>query len=138
MNSPTRDEQGSISTWLLLSVVAFLAIIGLSVDLGGRMYALQRVHDVAAEAARTGTQQVNVAAAVRGQSPSIDPARARAAALDYIRAAGFTGTASVSGQTLRVTVRGTHTPLFIPGAGTATVTGEAEARLVRAQNGAER
>lgn len=133
-----RDEQGSVTVWMLLSVVAFVAIVGISVDLGGRMYALQRVQDIAAEAARAGTQQVDQANAMRGRTPQVDPAKARTAALEYIAAAGYAGTATVtSGNVLRVSVQGTHTPMFLTAA-TATVSGEAEARLVRAQNGTER
>ena len=133
-----RDERGSISIWMLTSVVAFVIIIGIAVDLGGRMYALQRVNDIAAEAARTGSQRVNVSDAMRGHSPNVDPAQAQAAAQSYIAAAGYSGAATVSGNTLRVTVTGTHTPVFLAAFGSAALTGEAEARLVRALNGVER
>ncbi|WP_232550074.1 pilus assembly protein [Propioniciclava soli] len=123
---------------MLLSVVTFVIIIGISVDLGGRMYALQRINDVAAEAARTGSQQVDVASAMRGRSPRVDPGNARSAAQAYIATAGYTGTVSVSGDVLHVTVTGTHTPVFLPAFGPVSLTGEAQARLVRAQNGEER
>lgn len=138
MRTPRHDERGSVSTWMLLSVVGFVLIIGLAVDLGGRMYALQRVNDIAVEAARTGTQQVTEADAMRGRTPSVDPGKAKAAALAYIHAAGYTGTATVSGETLRVTVSGNHQPIFLTAVPTRTLTGEAEARLIRAQNGTAR
>lgn len=140
MTSPARDERGSVSTWLLLSVATFMLIIGISVDLGGRMYALQEVQAVAAEAARTGAQQATTSDAIRGRAPDIDPAKATAAAHAYITSAGFTGTATVTGDQLHVRVTGTHTPTFLGafGIGSTTLTGTADARLVRALNGAER
>ena len=135
-----RDERGSATIWMVLTVAAFTLIVGIAVDLGGRMFAVQRVHDVAAEAARTGAQQVDVGNAIRGHAPALDPGRATSAALTHIHAAGHTGTATVTNGQLQVTVTGSYTPVFLSaiGVGALPVTGTGEARLVRAQNGTER
>lgn len=141
MRRRAHDETGSVTLWMLLSVAAFILIVGVAVDLGGRLATLQRVNDVAAEAARTGAQQVTAADAMQGRTPAVDPARARTAALAYINAAGFSGSATVtSGSVLAVSVTGTYRPKFLgaAGVGPITLTGTAEARLVRAQFGTER
>jgi len=136
-----HDERGSVTTWMLLTVASFMLIVGLAVDLGGRMHTLQRLNDVAAEAARTGAQQVTAADAMRGHTPSIGGAQAKSAALAYVGAAGYAGTAAITRtDVLQVSVTGTHTPVFLGAAGVAPMqlTVTAEARLVRAQNGLER
>ena len=66
---------------------------------------------------------------------------AKAAALDYLHAAGVEGNARVvNGDTLIVTTTDTYTSKFlgIIGLDTMRVTGEASARLIRAEGGIER
>ena len=135
-----KDQRGSATIWMALTVVAFMLIVGLAVDLGGRLHALQRVNDIAAEAARTGAQHPTTGQTMRGQTPTLDPAQATAAALAHIRASGHTGTATIRTGTLHVTVTGRYQPIFLTsiGIGPLSVTGTGEARLVRAQNGTER
>lgn len=136
-----RDEAGSVTLWMILSVATFTLILGVAVDLGGRLHTLQQVNDVAAEAARTGAQQVTSQDAMRGATPSVDGSRARAAAIAHVTGAGYTGSAHITaGNVLTVTVTGSYTPTFLgaAGIGTTTLTGTAEARLVRAQFGTER
>ena len=68
----TRDERGSISIWLAVSSFVMIILVGLTVDLGGQVHAKQSAHDIAAEAARTGGEQVQAAPAIKGStSPSI-------------------------------------------------------------------
>ena len=66
----------------------------------------------------------------------------RQAALDYIAGAGMTGTATITagGTQLEIGVTATYTPVFLTaiGIGPLQVTGNSTARLVRAQDGAER
>ena len=134
------DERGSATIWMALTVVAFMLIVGLAVDLGGRLHAVQAVNDIAAEAARTGAQHPTTGQTMRGQTPTLEPAQATTAALAHIHATGHTGTATVQAGTLHVSVTGTYAPVFLTsiGIGPLTVTGTGQARLVRAQNGTER
>ena len=67
MSQHTRTDQGSISIWLVTSSVVMMMLVGLAVDLGGQVHAKQRAHDIAAQAARTGAQQVESAPAVTGE-----------------------------------------------------------------------
>ena len=133
------DESGSVSLWLLTAGVAMALLVGLAVDLGGMVHAQQRAHDAAAQAARSGGQQIEAAPAIEGRYVRIDPVAARAAAADYLRAAELDGTVSVTGgDTVTVRVTDTYTPVFLGFLGDRTVSGEASARVVRNVGGDER
>src|SRR3954453_8644954 len=98
------DERGSISLWLVTASFVMMMLVGLAVDLGGQVHAKQRAHDTAAEAARTGGEQVESAPAIEGRYVSVDTASARSAAEHYLASAGVTGTVTVTGgDTVRVT-----------------------------------
>lgn len=129
-----RDERGSVTLWIALSTFVMMALVGLAVDLGGQVYAQQRAHDLAAQAARAGGQQVQPATAIQGQAVRVDTAAARTAAQDYLRAAGATGSVSiVRAETLTVVVTDTYDPQFLTflGINQLRVSGSASARLVR-------
>ena len=136
-------ETGAISTWVAMTTVAMLLFVGIAVDFGGHVAALQNVRAVAAQAARTGGQQVDLARATRGEAVSVDPAAARSEALSYLAAAGVDGTVEVDvidGDTrLVVSVNDTYATkvLTIIGVSSLPVTGTAEARLARVVGGVE-
>ena len=72
-----RDERGSITVWLALSSFVMIFLVGLAVDLGGQVHAHQRAHDVAAQAARAGGEEVEGGSAIQGHDLAINPAAAR-------------------------------------------------------------
>lgn len=136
----TRDERGSISIWLVTSSFVMMMLVGLAVDLGGQVHAKQRAHDIAAQAARTGGEQVQAAPAIQGDYLAVDTFAARKAAEDYLATSGVTGTVTVTGgDTITVNVTDTYSPKFLSfiGLGDMTVTGEASARLIRSLGGSE-
>lgn len=133
-------DDGSISLFAVVVAIALMLIIGLVVDGAGKVQAQQRAQAAAREAARAGGQAIQVPPAVRGQTPTIDTGTARAAAQTYLTAASVQGTVSIQGgTTIVVDTTTTYTPIFlsIAGIGTQSVTGHAEARLVRAVGGVE-
>lgn len=135
------DERGSVSAWMALASFAMITVVGLAVDLGGQVHAQQRAHDVAAQAARTGAQEVLAAPAVQGRYARIDTAAARQSAQAYLSAAGVRGTVTVQGgNRILVTTRDTYPTKFlgIIGIGKVTVHGEATAHLVRSLGGVPR
>ena len=81
-------------------------LIGLTVDGGGKIRALQRADNIANEAARAAGQAINAGLAISGGAKVIDPAAARSAAQHYINALdGVTGSVTtIDGTHLRVTV----------------------------------
>ncbi|WP_277211455.1 pilus assembly protein [Isoptericola croceus] len=133
-------ERGAISTWVAMTTVAMMLFVGIAVDFGGQVFALQHVRDVAAQAARTGGQQINASQAMRGQDASVEAAQARAAANAYLRAADVDGNAEVfDGTRLVVTVSDRYDTkvLSIIGVKSLPVTGTSEARLARVVGGIE-
>lgn len=136
-----RDERGSITVWLALASFVMMFLVGLAVDLGGKVHAHERAHDVAAQAARAGGEEVEGSAAIQGHELTISPAAARAAAQRYLDAAGVTGTVEITnGDTITVTVHDSYDPQFLGliGIHRLDVSGTATARLIRTLGGSQR
>ncbi len=127
------DDRGSISIWFATTSFIMVVLVGLVVDVGGQVKTQQHARAVAAQAARAGAQELD-ATSVQGRGLSIDASSARAVATAYLRAAGVTGTVTISDGTL-LTVRTTDTYrskfLGIIGMRHMTVTGEGSARLIQ-------
>jgi Flp pilus assembly protein TadG len=135
-----HDERGSITVWMGLASFVMIFLVGLAVDLGGQVHAHERVHDVAAQAARAGGEEVEGAAAIQGRELTINPATARAAAQRYLDVAGVDGTVSIrNGNTITVTVHDRYDPQFLGliGINRLDVTGTATARLIRTIGGSQ-
>lgn len=135
------DEHGVISVWFACAAMVMVLLVGMTVDLGGKVHTQQRAHATAAQAARTAAEQLQAPRAIRGQTPHIDTSRARLAAQAYLRTAGITGTVTITGgDTVVVRVTDTYHTRFlgIIGLGSMPVTGEASARLIRSEGGHER
>lgn len=135
-----HDERGSISLFAIVAVLAVLIILGLVVDGGARIRALQHANDVAREAARTGGEALQAAPAIRGEAALGDASAGRRAAQSYLAGSGVNGSVRISGDRIVVDTTESVDPIFLGliGVGTGTVRGHAEARIVRALNGAER
>ena len=136
-----HDERGSVTVWGVLIAVVLIMVIGITVDLTGQVNAQQRAHDLAQQAGRTAANQVQASQVMRGQSPQTDPAAARTAASNYLRAAGVDGSVTIAGPTtLSVHVTIVYQPKFLgtAGIGPKTVSGGATIQLSRVVNGALR
>jgi Flp pilus assembly protein TadG len=131
------DDRGSISLFVVVIVLGLMLMIGLVVDGGGKIRAIQRADSVAAEAARSGTQAIQAGTAIRGNGAQPDPAQAQQAAQTYLTAAGVPGTTTVSGNTLTVTTTITVDTIFLNLVGVNALTGEghATATLSRGTDG---
>jgi hypothetical protein len=127
-----RGDEGAVSLFVVVVVVALLAAIGLVVDGGGKIRALERADEAAREAARAGSQMLEIPAAVRGERVDIDPGAAGRAARAYLKAAGVEGSVSVSGAQVTVSTRVVYRPVFLGfiGVGPIAVTAEAASRPV--------
>ena len=141
--TPTRapDERGAITVWFATAALVMIILVGMAVDLGGKVHSQQRARALAVQAARTGAQEVQGSTAGRGDDLRIDITSAKAAAQDYLKAAGVNGTVTVTGgDTLMVTTTDTYDSKFlgIIGLDSMQVTGEASARLIRSEGGIER
>jgi hypothetical protein len=133
-------DDGRISLLVVVMTFAVLAMIGLSVDGGGKVRALQRADRIAAEAARAAGQAIDAPEAIRGGDKRIDPAGAVAAAQQYLAAAAAGGSGAVTGSVtvsedrteVTVTVTITYTTVFLGmiGIDTLAATRQATAVLV--------
>jgi hypothetical protein len=134
MRRPTHadTERGSISVFLTILVPGLFLIVGLAVDGGAKVAALQRADAVAEEAARAGGQALDIAGALNG-NVRVDPASAVTAAQNYLSRSGVEGSVDVlDGETLRVTTTLTEPTVFLGlvGIDTFTVHGTGTAALV--------
>jgi Flp pilus assembly protein TadG len=128
-------EQGSVSLFLVVLMLAVFAVFGLVVDGGSRLDGQRRATDQAEQAARAAAQAINPTSLRGSGTAALDPAAARAAASDYLAAVGnitLTGV-NVTGATVTVTVSTSVRPavLSIIGVGALTVTGTGRAQLLR-------
>ena len=134
------DDRGSVSLWLITAAWAMIVIVGVVVDLSGQVYAQQHAHDIAAQAARAGGEQLNASQAIRGRSARADTTRAAAAARNYLAGSDVDGSVRIlDGTTLIVKTTGTYRTRFLSiiGVDTMQVRGSASARIVRAVGGSE-
>ena len=129
-----RGDDGRVSVFLAIGLTAIVVLIGLSVDGGARLRAMQRADNLAAEAARAAGQAIDAPQAITGGAKVVDPARAAAAARAYLSAADATGTIQVAADRrhvlVTVTIRRDTVMLSLIGIDQITVTGHATAVLV--------
>ena len=127
--------------WLVTTAVIAMILVGIGVDLAGRVVALQHVRDAAAQAARAGGQAVAPGSVMEGDFAAADPAAAVAAAQSYLAAADVPGTATITdgGTQLVVSTEDVYEPkiLSLIGIPPIRVTGHGQARLVRVIDGSE-
>ncbi len=133
-----RDDDGRVAVWFAILTFGFIVLLGLTLDGGAKIRALQRADNIATEAARAAGQAINAPQAIIGGAKQIDPDQAVAAAQAYIAAAGATcppaGCVQIAAdlQHITVTVRVTYDPVVLGfiGIDSWTVTGTTTATLV--------
>lgn len=140
MRRDPRDsrDRGSLTLMLIVLMAALLALAGLVIDGGRKLDATEKAFAIAEEAARAGAGQVNTSAVYRSGTFKVDPSQARAAAIDYLKSAGYkVWSVTVSGNKIRVTVHVTERTavLSLIGIRTFSSTGSAVASLVSGVTG---
>lgn len=128
--SDAQQERGSATPFILILAVGLLIMVGLVVDGGGQVNAKDQANSVAQSAARAAV--VNISDATGG-TPVIDAASAQTAAQTYIAAAGKTGTVTINGNNVTVTVTSNYQTVFLSLAGINTLTGSATSTAQLAQ-----
>lgn len=103
--TPDRDR-GALSVFVAICAAGFLIVIGIVLDAGGRLRAVERADALAQEAARAAGQQVDERRALAGEGFFIDKAAAEQAGYAYLAANDVGGTTAVNvdAQTGTVTV----------------------------------
>ncbi|MEY9887688.1 Flp pilus assembly protein TadG [Catenulispora sp. MAP5-51] len=100
-----RRDDGSATAFVVVIVPALLLVAGFVLDLGLAMNARVHALAVAEEAARAGAGALDPVQLRQGGRPSLDPARAQAAARSYLAGAGEGGAVSASANLVTVTVK---------------------------------
>lgn len=125
-----RGERGSASLFYAALAAGFFAIVALVVDGAGAIKATQQADQVASQAARQAGQQLDATSLVQGAAEvKVDPAEARAAAQQYISAAGATGSVSVSGDKIRITTQIVYHPIFLSAVGIGSLSADGSAEI---------
>ena len=125
MTTLKRDtEAGQVTTFVVVLIVALLALAGLVLD-GGRYFTAQRdARNTAAAAARAGAQGIAEDSLRNPARPvALDPTDAYNRAQAFLNASGAAGTVEVGTDTVTVTVTTRVSPrlLSIVGVGDRTV-----------------
>jgi Flp pilus assembly protein TadG len=131
------SDSGSLTLMLVVLMVALLALAGLVIDGGRKLDATQKAYAIAQEAARAGAGQVNTSAAYRSGTLKVDVSQARAAAIAYLKSAGYPGSVIASGNSIKVivSVKERTAVLSLIGIKTFTASGSAVASLVTGVTG---
>lgn len=134
-------EAGSVTVFLVITVTGLLILIGLVADGGAKLRAAQRADQIAAEAARTAGQVIDLPGVVANADIQVDRQGAVAAATAYLATTGQTGVVTITpdGTTLRVTVTTTSPTAFLSliGITQLTVTGQSQVTLVHGVTGGD-
>ena len=102
MRKEPQTERGSITAFVAVLAITFIACAGLAVD-GGRLVAARvQLADHAENAARAGVQEVT---SLRSGEPDIDVSEARSTAAAYLRSWGVSGEVSATTEEITVSVR---------------------------------
>ena len=109
MRSRTRDERGTVTLWVLGLCVSLLFLGGLSLDLWRAVAERRELSAMADTAATAGANGLDESA-LRAGTVQLDPARARAIALDSLARDPDAGTldgadVAVAGNRVTVTLR---------------------------------
>jgi hypothetical protein len=99
------DERGQVIALIVVLTLGFIAIAGLVDDGGRALTARTRALDEAQAAARAGAQQIDLVLLRENGVIVLDAGAAARAAETYLSTTGDSGTATVTGDIVRVTVR---------------------------------
>lgn len=126
-----ENERGSVSIILIALVVVLVVVVGLVVDSAGKYQTAQAAQMTAASAARAATNALS-GQTVKTGDLKLSPREAVTVANSYVQAAGVTGQAYVTGDTITVTVQDDYETIFVSLIGITTlhVTATASAKTI--------
>jgi Flp pilus assembly protein TadG len=97
-------DRGSVTAFVAVVAVALVMVAGMAYDGGQVIAAHGRARSDASQAARAGAQEIDITALRASGESVLDPESAADSARAYLADAGATGTVSVDGSRITVTV----------------------------------
>lgn len=119
--SPKHDDRGSVSLWVVFMTIAALALGGLVIDGGYAMSAKREAARAAEQAARAGSDQLDLDS-IRSGGSNLNNGAAAAAARSYLSTAGESGSVTVRGPQVTVTVTKRHPSILLSAFGQDGIT----------------
>lgn len=132
------DERGAVTAFTVVFASAIMLLAGLVFDGGAALNAKRAAMNNAEGAARAGAQALDVGAYRADGIVRLNPTTARRAALDYIAATGDTGTVSIDGDNISVTVDHSEPTKVLSIVGMNSIRTSATGSAVAARGVAER
>jgi hypothetical protein len=109
-----HSDRGSVTAFVAVVALGLVMVAGMAYD-GGQTIAVQtRARSVAAKAARAGAQEIDLTRLRSSGETILDPRAARTAASAYLDEVGVTGSSTVNGNRITVTVTLTQPMLILP------------------------
>ena len=107
-------DEGQASVFLIMLMPAVMVVFALVWEGGQMLVAKSELLGVAHSAARAGSHAIDPVATYSLGTPTVDPVRARQAAVEHLRGAGAEGEVAVDGERVVVLARTTYTPSLLP------------------------
>lgn len=126
--SCVHSDRGALALYVAVMAMALMATLGLILSGGQKIEALREATNIADNAARAGAQHIDLATLSTGVQ--LNPSAAVAAANTYLIQTGHSGTATVNGATITVTVAISYNPLILPGGPVTVQATEAASAVV--------
>ena len=127
---PVERDRGAVTAIVAVFLVGLMAAAALVYDGGRAITAKRRAINQAEQAARAGARAIDPAALRAGQPERVDVAAADQQARQYLDSVGATGTVSVKGATVQVTVTYRQPTLLLGLVGVDSFSGSGSADAV--------
>ena len=124
MTRRLSEERGSITAFVAVVASALVLVAGMAFDGGEFIAAQASARSDADKAARAAAQQIDTIHLRTTGETVLNPAEAEAAALRYLERVGASGTVSVDGANVTVTVTRVHSMRILPVPDRAVVVSE--------------
>jgi hypothetical protein len=117
-----RADEGRVTAFVVVLTIGILALAGLTLDGGLALSAKVKANGQAEAAARAGAQAIDLAAYRSTGTLQLVPVQAVADAQSYLATVGASGTVTISGDSVTVTVTASQTTQLLGMVGISSLT----------------
>lgn len=114
MTACRSDDRGSVSALVAIVAIGLVMVAGMAYDGGKIVSAQATARDLAANAARAGAQEVDLAELRATGQTVLDPDAAAQAAKAYLASSGYRSSIDVNGPTITVSVHVVQEMVILP------------------------